>query len=233
MQSKRRFRPILLAALVFACACASGQQNTIVPHGIVESQGDLTLQVVALRKDVLRVRMWKGSNVPEDASWAVLPAARTSSAEIARERHGFSTQDLRVELDERLGLTVSDRSGNILEKDAAPVRWDGEHFTLYKRRGTEDHFFGLGDKAGPLDHAGEAFTLWNTDSFGWQETTDPLYKSIPFFLHTNHGRTVGVFLDNTFRSDFDFGRASPSEYTMGASGGPNRPYPFCKRNEDA
>jgi alpha-glucosidase (family GH31 glycosyl hydrolase) len=65
----------------------------------------------------------------------------------------------------------------------------------------------LGDKPGPLDRAGQAFTMWNTDAFGWQESTDPIYKSIPFFLNVNHGRTLGVFLDNTWRTNFDFGRA--------------------------
>ncbi len=82
-----------------------------------------------------------------------------------------------------------------------------------------DHFFGLGDKPGPLDRAGEAFTMWNTDSFGWQESTDPIYKSIPFFLTVNHGRSLGVFLDNTWRTNFDFGRADPKRYTFGAPDG--------------
>jgi alpha-glucosidase len=100
------------------------------------------------------------------------------------------------------------------------VRWNGNRFTVSKQRETDDHFFGLGDKPGPLDRAGEAFTMWNTDAFGWQESTDPIYKSIPFFLHISHGRTLGVFLDNTWRSNFDFGHADPSEYTFGAADGP-------------
>ena len=24
--------------------------------------------------------------------------------------------------------------------------------------------------------------MWNTDAFGFQESTDPIYKTIPFFL---------------------------------------------------
>ncbi len=100
------------------------------------------------------------------------------------------------------------------------MRWNGNRFTVSKQRETDDHFFGLGDKPGPLDRAGEVFTMWNTDAFGWQESTDPVYKSIPFFLHVSHGRTLGVFLDNTWRSNFDFGHADPSEYTFGAPDGP-------------
>jgi len=136
------------------------------------------------------------------------------------EPRGFSTEQLRVKIDEQLRLTVSDLAGNVLQEDAAPVRWGGTQFTVSKRRTSSDHFFGLGDKPGPLDRAAEAFTMWNTDSFGWQESTDPIYKSIPYFIELSHGRALGVFLDNTWRSNFDFGRAKPSEYTFGALNGP-------------
>ena len=44
----------------------------------VDSAALTRAQVTALRDDVLRVRLWKGDAVPEDASWAVLPQARTS-----------------------------------------------------------------------------------------------------------------------------------------------------------
>ena len=83
----------------------------------------------------------------------------------------------------------------------------------------DEHYYGLGDKTGPLDHRNLAFTMWNTDAFGWQESTDPLYKSIPFFL-AMHGSTAhGIFLDNTYRTSFDFGKASRDFYSFGSDGG--------------
>jgi len=176
--------------------------------------------VNALRDDVLRVRAWKGDAVPEDASWAVLPSARTSDVQVFAEAHGLATKQLRIMIDDQLRLTVADLAGNVLQKDAEPVQWEGTQFTVRKQRTPSDHFFGLGDKPGPLDRAGEAFTMWNTDSFGWQESADPIYKSIPFFMELSHGRALGVFLDNTWRTDFDFGRANPTEYTFGALNGP-------------
>jgi alpha-glucosidase len=176
--------------------------------------------VTALRDDVLRVRMWKGDAAPEDASWAVLPSARSSRGAVVAESHGFTTAKLRVTADDQLQLTVADLAGNVIQRDAAPVRWDGATFKVSKQGTWSDHFFGLGDKPGPLDRKMEAFTMWNTDSFGWQESTDPIYKSIPFFIDMNHGRALGVFLDNTWRTDFDFGRADPDRYTFGALNGP-------------
>ncbi len=216
----RRITALLCSALLCVGPVALAQQITATSHGLTAKAGTITLQVSALRDDVLRVRMWQGNTAPEDASWAVLPASRTSSVPVTLQPQGFATRSLRVAVDQNLGLSVSDLSGNVLQQDAAPVRWDDKRFTLSKQRGMDDHFFGLGDKAGPLDHTGEVFTLWNTDAFGWAETTDPLYKSIPFFLHVAHGRTLGVFLDNTFRSNFDFGRTDPSRYTFGALDGP-------------
>jgi alpha-glucosidase len=196
------------------------QQITPAPSGLTAVADGVTLQVNALRDDVLRVRMWRGDAVPEDASWAVLAQSRTSSVPVTAEAHGFATKALRVTVDDHLLLTVTDLQGNVLQKDAAPVLWDGQRFTVSKQRSFSDHFFGLGDKPGPLDRGGQTFTMWNTDAFGWQESTDPIYKTVPFFLDIKQGRTLGVFLDNTWRTSFDFGRADVTRYTFGSLDGP-------------
>ena len=208
----------LTLALVATVAVA--QQITASPSGITATADGASLQVSALRDDVLRVRMWKGDDAPEDASWAVLPESRTSSVAVTPDSHGFTTKALKVSVDEHLRLTVSDLEGNILQRDAAPVLWNGHQFTVSKERDYSHHFFGLGDKPGPLDRGGQMFTMWNTDAFGWQESTDPIYKTIPFFMDISHGRTLGVFLDNTWRTSFDFGRQDVNRYTFSAPDGP-------------
>ena len=83
----------------------------------------------------------------------------------------------------------------------------------------DDRFFGLGDKTGSFDRRNQAYTLWNTDH-GIEESLDPIYKSIPFFLSTSSGRSYGLFLDNTWRTWFDFGKRSRDSYSFGAEGGP-------------
>ncbi len=227
-----RSTPRLACIALFAIAAslpfsANAQQFTSARDGVIAQSGGLTLRVTALRDDVLRVRMWKGDAAPEDASWAVLPSSRTSSVPVHAESHGFITGKLRISVDDQLRLTIADLDGNILQKDAAPVQWDSTQFTVSEQRTRDDHFFGLGDKPGPLDRAGEAFTLWNSDTFGWQESTDPIYKSIPFFIKFTQGRALGVFLDNTWRTNFDFGRTSPERYTFGAVNGHVDYYLMC------
>jgi len=47
---------------------------------------------------------------------------------------------------------------------------------------SDDNYFGLGDKGGPMNRRNRSFTNWNTDEFGWQESSDPLYKTFLFSL---------------------------------------------------
>lgn len=84
----------------------------------------------------------------------------------------------------------------------------------------DDRCFGLGDKSGPLDLKGQQLENWNTDAFAYGPNSDPLYKSIPFFTKVRPDReTLGVFLDNTYRGQFDFGHTKENQLCLGAAGG--------------
>ncbi len=210
-----------LVALSVAAQTTDGSRGLVhTRSGVTISDGVTVLRVDALRANVLRVRMERVGHPAEDASWAVLPEARTARITVEPETDGFHTAalHLKVGADER--LTVTDGAGNLLQNDAVPARWDGAGFRVAKQKTAEDHFFGLGDKPGPLDRAGETFVMWNTDMFGWQESTDPIYKSIPFFIDLRQGRALGVLFDNTFRTSFDFGRERVDRYSFGAPDGP-------------
>jgi alpha-glucosidase len=200
-------------------------------NGVEVRAGNLHVRVTALRDDVLRVRLWRGEKPPEDASWAVLAQARNSSAAITFDKApahaGFRTGALAVEIDPKtLEITIRDSAGAIVQQDARPVHFDGDAFRIYKVMPLDEHYFGLGDKAGPLDRRNRAFTLWNTDAYRFQESTDPLYKSIPYFMTYRAGRAAGVLLDNTWRTSFDFGKESPDTYSFGAVAGPLNYYVF-------
>ena len=78
-----------------------------------------------------------------------------------------------------------------------------------------------------MNHRDHAFLNWNTDAFGWGESTDPLYKTIPFFIGLRKGAAYGLFFDNTYRSSFDFGKESPDYFSFGAEGGELNYYFFA------
>jgi alpha-glucosidase len=198
-----------------------------LPNGMELRCGKAMLQIIALRDDIVRIRVGPLGTLPEDASWAVLNEARTHSVHVIQETGntniGFRTQSLRVQIERvSMRLRISDLEGNVIQEDAPgrPVEFHGSAFRVYKTMPEDEHYFGLGDKVGPLDRRNQAFTLWNTDAFGYQESTDPIYKSIPFFLTFRQGRVAGVFLDNTWRSSFDFGKEDHRVYSFGSENGP-------------
>jgi alpha-glucosidase len=197
-----------------------------LPNGIQIQAGPAQLRITALRDDIIRVRIAPGATLPEDASWAVLPASRTSSVDVQPAQDaasvGFRTASLDVRVERSpMRLVVRDLAGNIISTDALgrPTTFADGGFTVYKDMPADEHFFGLGDKTGTFDRRNQAYTLWNTD-VGPQEAVDPLYKSIPFFLAIGRSRAYGIFLDNTWRTWFDFGKQARDAYAFGAEGGP-------------
>jgi alpha-glucosidase len=216
-------RPSAVAEALQSQSAAAVSSAHLQANGVEMESNGVHLKITALRDDVLRVRYWRGSSEPEDASWAVLPEARRSSAKVAAlaDHPGFTTAALRVEIDPRdLGVTVRDKDGNLLQQNSSPIEFHDAGFELSETMSPNAHYFGLGDKAGSFDRREGSFTLWNTDAYGFQESTDPLYKAIPFFMTYDSGRAIGTLLDDTWRTHFDFGRTRANTLVMGAAGGP-------------
>jgi alpha-glucosidase len=202
-------------------------------NGIELQSHSAIMRITALRDDVVRIRIGLNGQLPEDASWAVLHPARQHSIDVTREDSpasvGFRTTALRVQVERSsFRLRISDLQGNILQQDAInlPTEFSDKAFRIFKEMPADEHYFGLGDKVGPLDRRNQAFALWNFDAYGFQESTDPIYKSIPFFLAMRKGRAMGLLLDNTWRSSFDFGRGVDGIYSFGSENGPADYYVF-------
>ena len=202
-------------------------------NGIEVRHAGMLLQVLALRGDVLRVRLSPTGELPEDASWAVPAEVRHQRVEVTPDASpdsvGFHTKTLNVRIERTtLRLSTTDLSGNVLQEDAEGwlPEFHSDAFRVYKKMAMDEHYFGLGDKVGPLDRRGQSFRLWNTDAFCFQESTDPIYKSIPFFMTMRAGRSMGFLLDNTWSTSFDFGKSERNTYSFGAEGGPIDYYIF-------
>jgi alpha-glucosidase len=218
--------PKILSCLVL-CWLTASMTARAGTEGIEIRSGTWRLRISALADDIIRVRANPGNSSPEDASWAVAQDLRRHYVPVnaieTPDSVEFSTASMKVHVERSsLRIVVSDLSGHVITADSAAQaleqRLDG--FLLRKALTQKEHIFGLGDKSGPLDRRGEAFTLWNTDAYRFQESTDPLYKSIPFFLSAGGpGGSYGIFLDNTWRSWFDFGKRDPQTLSFGAAGG--------------
>ena len=197
-----------------------------IPGGVEVHVGTGRVRVVALSSNVVRVRYAPRGTFQPEHSFAVLHGAFPESPKVRIAQSARSviltTGNLQGEVMKApLRILFLDPKGNIISQDQPghPVSFQGSAFRVWKSMPEDEHYFGLGDKSGPLDHRNLSFTMWNTDAFGWQESTDPLYKSIPFLLAMRNGAAHGLFVDNTYRSNFDFGKESRDFYSFGADGG--------------
>ena len=185
------------------------------------------VRVAVLSPTMIRVDYSPAGQTFERASFAVLPdtlhpKALKLSVEDSGSKLTLETGSLTVEIGKSpLRFSFRSAQGESMAEDppTLPPIFGDSGFKLWKVMPEDEHYFGLGDKSGPMDHRNLAFTMWNTDAFGWQESTDPLYKDIPFIFAFRSGRSYGLYLDNTFRSSFDFGKERHDDYSIAAPGG--------------
>ena len=191
------------------------------PDGVERRVAGALIRVTALDDAILRVRIGRAGRLDEDASWAVAPEIRARRVVVRATADGFATASLVVHLAADGRLTVTDPGGGVITADAAPPRLDGRAFSLTKAMPQDEHYFGLGDKTGTLDRRGYSYVDWNTDAFGYLGSSDPIYKSIPFFIAAGGaGGSYGIFLDNTWRTWFDFGHRTDNVLEIGGPDGP-------------
>ena len=211
-------------------------------HGVERHRSGLrartqsvALDVTALAPGIVRI-LADQADVPAPSSWAVLPEhwrggqpgeAHGPTAEAVRHDEGgddirFSTAALTVAMEPATGhLTVFAADGTPICRDVPEdaLRFAAGAFRARKRVAPDEHFYGLGDKPGPLSKRGHTYVQWNSDAYGFGESADPLYKTIPFVLSVRPGGAAyGLFLDTTHRSAIDLCSTEPDTIAFSASG---------------
>jgi len=224
------------ALLVFALALAlpQVQAQPVKPAGAVQSV-DVQGQQVRLRTEnafveltvysptVIRVRMDK-QKLGRDFSHAVVAKplpGKTSITQNATEIV-IATDALSARVSRKpFSITFTTPDGKVINQDEPGLgtSWIGEEVATYKKLQDGERFIGLGEKGGNLDRRGSAYTNWNTDAFRYQNDTDPLYASIPFYVGIHHGLSYGIFFDNSYQSDFNFGASNQRFSSFSAQGG--------------
>lgn len=87
--------------------------------------------------------------------------------------------------------------------------WWDDRIYHYLKRDTDELYFGLGERAGNTNRAGQRYRMTNIDAMGYDAaSTDPLYKHIPFYITWKKSGKVGFGLlyDTAADCTFDFGR---------------------------
>lgn len=125
---------------------------------------------------------------------------------------------VRVTVDRNNFLLKYEQNGELLFSDRAPIAYNfegefGKDTFHYISREKGEYIFGLGDKCGKLNKSGNSYRIETTDSMGYNaETTDPLYKHVPFFICENSVGSYGIFYDTSDTSYFDFGKEINNYY---------------------
>jgi len=203
-----------------------------LPDGVELTSGKAKVRITVFREGIFRVRVAPAGTFPKDFSWAVIESPEPPPVKIDDTRDEIRVTSgnivARIHRSPLLIDFLRDL-GDVLVADDSdlPMGWEAGRVRVWKKMPEEEGYYGLGDKAGPMNRRDRSFTMWNTDAYAWRESTDPLYKAIPFFIGLRKGLAYGIFFDNTWRSSFDFGKEGHDFYSFGAEGGEINYYFFA------
>ena len=217
-------------------------QNDKLPAGSV-------LQIDAITDNIIRIHTITGTQNTDGSSFAIEnPPGLSGSFDISSHKQAITaaTSCLTLKASKSLQIDIYDKKGNLvcagarannnvaaqLSKEEISQLIQEGHMAdtsdiQFKYKATkkimgDESFYGLGDKTGFLDKKGYDYIMWNSDN------PDPhvenpafraLYKSVPFFIVRRQNCTYGIFLDNTYKSYFDFGCSDAGCYSFGVTGG--------------
>ena len=205
------------------------QGETSDAHANLSQGGQL--RVTFLSTTMARVTWVPNDGFREPRTWAIAPQGQDDVPWEGRLREsltGFDrpslqvqgqqigTDRLQVQLEagpnRAVRLVWSEPSqGSVLMEDRTTSAYLDERRTGLVRhsvvRQVGEHYFGLGDKTGPLNLHGRRLRCLGQDSIGYDPMSgDPLYKHWPFVLtRTLQGQWVGTYYDTLSACTFDLG----------------------------
>ncbi len=191
-------------------------------HFMTSDKKDVQLSVVA--PAIIRVRI-SAPDKPEVPSYAVI---QTKAMDFNKMINGekeiaLNTDSLKIVVQKNpLRIDFFNSEGQWLDGDAPSlgVSRQGEEITSFRKLTSDEKFIGLGEKTGPLNRREQSYVNWNTDAPGYGLKEDPIYSSLPYFIGIHSNRVFGIFLDNTYKSFFNFGGSTDGTmYFFGAEGG--------------
>lgn len=195
------------------------------------SENNIELRITVHTPEIIQLKYIVEGDRPADFSYAVDPAFDPDPADYQleeKESHfQITTDSLQCRIAKRhMKATFLNRDGDIICKDKEGFsRRDTLMKGITEVKITQEapdgvRYFGLGDKTCDEGLRGQKFQNWNTDSYTYERGDDPLYRSIPFFSAlTKETDAYGIFVDNTYRSFFDFDSKADNTCHFSAAGG--------------
>ena len=155
-----------------------------------------------------KISVWENQE-KELPSYAVIATPQKTKLSFADNSKIFwiKTDSLVLKINKfPLRFTFQTTDGKIISQDdKIGTFWLNHQTFIFKHLFPQETFVGLGEKTGPLNRRGSAYTNWNTDNPHYESWDDPLYSTIPFYMGRHNGLQYGIFVDNTTKSTFSFG----------------------------
>jgi alpha-glucosidase len=193
--------------------------------------GKHRLCLYVLEQSMFRVLIKRENKLALNRTWSIAPENDVPWEGRARENldgfglPGFAVEELEDTLrisTNRLRVTVHQPLWLEWEYKSTGGEWQplasdrptsayllnahGDGVAHYQRRFKDEIYYGLGEKAGPLARTGKRYEMRNLDAMGYNaESTDPLYKHIPFTITKRPDVSFGMFYDNLSSCWLDLG----------------------------
>lgn len=181
---------------------------------ITTDRGQIIIQ--SYLPDVIRIRIARES-APNDFSYAVMqqPKKLFKNFTESKTQIKFETDSLQINIEKKpFCISIYNRKMQLLNSDYANLSttlWHDE-ITTHKTLFADEKFIGLGEKTGGLNRRGSSYYNWNTDKYAYPVDFDPLYKTVPFFMGIHDSLTYGIFLDNSYKTSFNFGASTDDAF---------------------
>ncbi len=219
-----------------------------MPHGVRLGFEHGTMLVSMPSAGIARVRFGPEGELAPRRSWSVVPPDEDfepPELEVLEDEAGVTVRcgELGVVVarqDGRFGFR--DGRGHEFFADNEPLGWreveDQEMPAITTRGGPlppgrarvgvtldkeivpGEHYYGFGERTGPLERTGRHFTNWTIDPpIGHARNHDNLYKAHPSFVCVRPGLTWGAFMNSTWLTLFSVGMIRPDQLQYVTLGG--------------
>jgi len=211
--------------------------------------GKSSLKIDAITNNIIRIHTIPYNGDDKDFSFAIEKPLEISGGFITSMKNSIitaATDSIILKISKTMQIDIYDKNGSLVCSDYVPCSHqddglsqeeiaqliqeghitgtanDNYKYKISKKIFGDEAFYGLGDKTGFLNKKGYDYIMWNSDNpdpHVENPTFRALYKSIPFFIVHRRNCTYGIFLDNTYKSYFDFGYSDAGSYSFAVTDG--------------
>lgn len=142
----------------------------------------------------------------------------------------FKIDDIKIKLDLKNFLLSYYLDSDLLFQDREILAYNfenemGKGSYHYISREEDEHIYGLGDKTGNVNKTKQHFRFETFDALGFDaNSSDPLYKQIPFYICKNKVGSYGIYYDTYSNGEIDFGKEHNNYY---------KPYKYVHFEEES